>query len=290
MGSIHMHEPRSTLAAWSVALGLPLAAAAAVALAPAARADEAPNLLDDPFYLALGSYIIDSDTEARLDGRSGQGTTVDWERTFGGGDVTRFRVDGQWRFADRHKVRFMWFSTSRDASRTLEEDIDWGDETFPVNARVNGEFGFDVYELTYEYAFLRRENYEVSASLGLHYTSLELTMSARAESSGGTLDTDISEKGSVGAPLPVIGLRGQWALPYDLWIDLGAQYFALSIDEYDGNLSDLRAMIAWQPKPWLGLGLGYNRFDVDVDVDKSRFEGSLDWTYQGPMLFYSASF
>ncbi|MBP9592793.1 MAG: hypothetical protein KBE42_12010, partial [Steroidobacteraceae bacterium] len=134
------------------------------------------------------------------------------------------------------------------------------------------------------------ENYEVSGSFGLHYTELELTMSAKAESSGGTLTRDISQSGNIGAPLPVIGLRGQWALPYNLWIDAGAQYFQISIDEYDGNLTDLRATITWQPKTWLGIGLGYNQFSVDVDVEKDRFNGSLDWTYKGPMLFYSASF
>ena len=275
------------------------AAAAAVTLMPvAARSqgviaearDEAPNLLEDPFYIGLGTYIVNSDTEVSLNGEAGQGTRIDWDRTFGGGDVTRFRLDGQWRFADRHKARFLWFSSSRDASRTFEEDIDWGDETFPVDARVRGEFSFDVYELAYEYAFLRRENYEVSGSFGLHYTELELTMSAKAESSGGTLTRDISQSGNIGAPLPVIGLRGQWALPYNLWIDAGAQYFQISIDEYDGNLTDLRATITWQPKTWLGIGLGYNQFSVDVDVEKDRFNGSLDWTYKGPMLFYSASF
>ena len=275
------------------------AAAAAVTLVPVAAQsqgviaearDEAPNLLEDPFYIGLGTYIVNSDTEVSLNGEAGQGTRVDWDRTFGGGDVTRFRLDGQWRFADRHKARFMWFSSSRDASRTFEEDIDWGDETFPVDARVRGEFSFDVYELAYEYAFLRRDNYEVSGSFGLHYTELELTMSAKAESSGGTLTRDISQSGNIGAPLPVIGLRGQWALPYNLWIDAGAQYFQISIDEYDGNLTDLRATITWQPKTWLGIGLGYNQFSVDDDVEKDRFNGSLDWTYKGPMLFYSASF
>ncbi len=275
------------------------AAAAAVTLVPVAAQsqgviaearDEAPNLLEDPFYIGLGTYIVNSDTEVSLNGEAGQGTRIDWDRTFGGGDVTRFRLDGQWRFADRHKARFMWFSSSRDASRTFEEDIDWGDETFPVDARVRGEFSFDVYELAYEYAFLRRENYEVSGSFGLHYTELELTMSAKAESSGGTLTRDISQSGNIGAPLPVIGLRGQWALPYNLWIDAGAQYFQISIDEYDGNLTDLRATITWQPKTWLGIGIGYNQFKVDVDVEKDRFDGSLDWTYKGPMLFYSASF
>ena len=30
--------------------------------------------------------------------------------------------------------------------------------------------------------------------------------------------------------------------------------------------------------------------DVDVDVEKNSFDGSLDWTYEGPMIFYSASF
>jgi len=264
---------------------------AVLALSPiAADAEGAPNLLTDPFYLALGTYIVETDTDVRLDGESGQGTDVDWEKTFGSGDVTRFRFDGQWRFADRHKVRFMWFDSSRDSSSTLEEEIDWGDATFPVSARVKAEFSFAVYELAYEYAFLRSENYEVSGSFGLHYTELDLELSAKAESSGGTLDADIRESGSVGAPLPVIGLRGLWALPYNLWIDAQAQYFALSIDEYDGSLTDLRLMVNWQPKTWLGIGIGYNQFTVDVDVEKNRFDGSLDWTYEGPMIFYSASF
>jgi hypothetical protein len=27
-----------------------------------------------------------------------------------------------------------------------------------------------------------------------------------------------------------------------------------------------------------------------VDVDKNDFNGNLDWVYDGPMVFYSASF
>jgi len=49
-------------------------------------------------------------------------------------------------------------------------------------------------------------------------------------------------------------------------------------------------LVTWQPKKWLGVGLGYNRFSVDVDVDGDNFNGSLDWTYSGPMAFYSVSF
>jgi hypothetical protein len=265
-------------------------AAALLAGAPVTWAGESPDVLEDPWQLSLGSFIVDSDTDVRLDGDTQTGTNVDWENTFGGGEVTRFRIDGQWRFAERHKARFMWFNSSRSRSRTLSEEINWGDETFPVNAKVDGEFDFDVYELAYEYAFLRRDTYEVSGTIGLHYTELSLSLAAEAASSGGTLAADIKEEGSVGAPLPVIGLRGLWQLPHHFWIDLQAQFFAISIDEYDGNLQDYKIMATWQPKKWLGIGLGYNRFTVDVDVDADRFNGSLDWTYEGPMLSYSAVF
>jgi len=85
-------------------------------------------------------------------------------------------------------------------------------------------------------------------------------------------------------------VRGLWSLPHNLWLNATAQYFTLSIDEYDGSLQDYKLMLTWQPKKWLGLGIGYNRFAVDVDVDSSNFAGSLDWTYDGPMIQYSAAF
>ena len=88
----------------------------------------------------------------------------------------------------------------------------------------------------------------------------------------------------------MIGLRGLWQLPHNFWIDAQAQFFALSIDEYDGSLQDYKVTVNWQPKKWLGIGLGYNRFEVDVDVDADKFNGSLDWTYEGPMLSYTAVF
>jgi hypothetical protein len=144
------------------------AAAAGLALGslPVA-ADESPDLLNEPFYVALGSFILSSDTVVRLDGEAQRGDQVDFENTFGGGDLTRFRVDGYWRFADKHKIRALWFNSSRTKSRVLDEDITWGDEVFPVHAETKAKVAFDIYELAYEYAFLRRDNYEVSGTAGL---------------------------------------------------------------------------------------------------------------------------
>lgn len=267
---------------------------ASLVLAPfPALAGDAPSLLDDSFYVALGTFILNSDTEVSLNGDVAEGTPVDWEQTFGDNDVTRVRLDGYWRFGDsgRHKVRAVVFSASRKDSGSIDEDIEWGDVTYPANVELKGETGFDVIELAYEYAFLRRDKYELTGTIGLHYTNLSLTLTGEGTINGETpVSGTIREKGSVGAPLPVIGLRGLWSLSHDFWLDVSAQIFALSIDEYDGNLQDYRLALVWQPKKWAGLGLGYNRFKVDVDVSKSNFDGSLNWSYDGPMIFYSASF
>lgn len=273
-------------AAWAIVSTLALAPVAALA-------DEAPNLLDDSFYAALGTFVLNSDTEVRLDGESGRGDTVDWERTFGDDNYTRFRFDGYWRFGDsqRHKVRALWFNASRDDSKTFNRDIEWDDVTYPVGVRVDSEFSFDIYELAYEYAFLRRDNYEVTGTFGVHYTELSMSLAAEGAIAGGEpVSGKVSREGSFGVPLPAIGVRGLWDLSHDFWIDASAQYFSANIDEYDGYLMDFRAAVIWQPKKWVGVGLGYNQFKVDLDISKDTFNGNVTWTYSGPMIFYSASF
>jgi hypothetical protein len=257
---------------------------------PAARADEAPNLLTDPFHVAVGTYIVASEPTVQLNGETARGDGVDFDSVLGGGDATRLRIDADWRFGDsqRHKLRALAFAMSRERTETIDEEIDWGGDTYPVNAEVKAKFTFSIIELAYEYAFLRTDTYEVGGSIGLHYAGIEASLRAESDSSGQSLD--ISNKASVDVPLPVVGLRGLWKLPHDFYVDAQGQFFALSIDEYDGSVQDYRLMLTWQPKPWVGLGIGYNSFKVDLDVERERFDGSLDWKYDGPMIFYSASF
>ena len=251
-----------------------------------------PNLINDTFTATLGSYILESDTKVRLDGESGRGTEVNWSDSFGGGDGTRFRVDGAWRFGDsrRHKVRGMWFNFSQNRSAEFDREVNWGDVTFPVNTTIESVYEFDIYELAYEYAFLRRENLELSGSIGLHLAQFKVGMSAEVDTGGGSGTAEIGDEGKLNAPLPVIGGRAIWRISGDFWLDAMVQFFALEYENVDGRLIDTRIGVLWQPKKWGGIGIGYNRFDMDVDVTRDRFTGKLDWIYDGPQIFYSVSF
>ena len=252
----------------------------------------APNLINDTFTATLGSYILESDTKVRLDGDAGQGTEVNFSESFGGGDGTRFRVDGAWRFgdSDRHKVRGMWFNFSQNRSAEFDREVNWGDVTFPVDVTIESLYEFDIYEVAYEYAFLRRENLELSGSIGLHLAQFKVGLSAEVDTGGGSGTAEIGDEGELNAPLPVIGGHAIWNISGDFWLDAMVQVFALEYDNVDGRLIDTRIGVLWQPKKWGGIGIGYNRFDMDVDVTRDRFTGKLDWIYDGPQIFYSVSF
>jgi hypothetical protein len=259
--------------------------AAGFLASPAVLADETPNLLTDSFQMSLGTFVITSEPEVELNGKTLNGTKVDFDKVLGGGDSQRLRFDSSWRFADRHKAKFIAFAMNRDRTKTIDEEIIWDDVVYPINAKVKAEFSFSVVEAVYEYAFLKKDTYELDGSIGLHWTSLSSSLKAT-----GSVQGSAKNEASVDLPLPVIGLRGMWKLPHDFYIDATAQFFALSIDQYDGSLQDYRVMAIWQPRKWVGMGLGYNQFNVDVDVDADKFNGSLNWKYNGPMAFYSVSF
>ena len=252
---------------------------------------EGPDLLEQPFTISLGTYILETDTTLRLDASNeNTGTKFNWEGVFDKGDVNRFRIDGAWRFSDKHKLRGMWFDFSRTRTRTSDFEIEWGDEVFPASTELTGRNRFSIFELAYEYSFLKRDNLELTGTAGLHYTQFKSELSATLNTGSGSGTREASDTAKLDVPLPVFGVRALWRMGGDFWLDGAVQYFALSYDDYDGKIIDTRAAVFWQPRDWVGIGLGYNRFAIDVTLEKNNYRGTFDWVYEGPQIFYSVAF
>jgi hypothetical protein len=264
-----------------------LANACALLLAPSIAAAEAGNPLADRFSLSLGTFLMDTSTELRVDGEGGRGTQIDAERDLGLHNSDSFRIDGYWRFAERHKLRLLYFKSSRSSTRTIDRDITFRDTVFPVNAELGTHFSTDVTELAYEYAFLRRERFEVSGTAGLHNLRFRLGLSA-AQTGGGT--AELAQTAKADGPLPVVGLRGIWRLGEHWALDAQAQFFKISVDPYDGRIEDYTASFVWMPFTHVGLGAGWNEFVTRLDVSGGQFEGSMRWRYGGARIFVTASF
>ena len=184
-----------------------------------ASADER-NPLAAKFIVDAGYFFMSTDMRVRVDGETTDsvGSDVDYDDTFGIGDFDRFRAEASWRIAPRHLLRAMYFQNNRSASRSVERDISFGDETFPLGATVNARSELTVAQLSYEYAFLRRDNYELAGGIGVHYVDMGLGLDATLVAQGGTASRSLDENAATQAPLPVLGLRGLWQLPHNFYI------------------------------------------------------------------------
>lgn len=256
----------------------------------ASESEPGAGLLNDRLTVSLGTFLLSTDTRISVNGSSdASGTSVDFDRDLGLNDTDRFRLDAGWRFAERHRLRLMYFDDTKSATTTLDRTVEIGDSTFPVDGTVETRFKSTIAELAYEYVFVRRENWEIAASAGVHAVSFDFQVSGNGSVNGvpGQFRVETAE---TTAPLPVFGVRAMRYLGSNWYVDAQAQYFGLKVGNYDGHLSDVRAGVTHMFGRHFGVGAGWNRFSTDLDVTTGEFDGSLRWSYSGAQIFLTGSF
>jgi len=248
------------------------------------------NLLHDPFTVSLGTFLLQSKTTFRLDGSAGTtGTDVDLKKDLGLRDSDRFRLDANWRFAERHRLRAMYFSTSQSRTKSLARDVTIGDTVYPVAAQLTTENSWSIAELAYEYVFMRRDNYEIAGTFGVHALRFKLAVSGIGSAGGQSAQFE-RESATTQAPLPLFGLRGLWQFHPQWYLEGQAQYFALKISNYDGHLSDVRVGVTRMFGSHIGVGAGWNEFITNVNIDRPLFNGSLNRNAAGAQVYLTAAF
>jgi hypothetical protein len=172
-----------------------------------AEKKKAENLPWDKASISLGSFVSSTNSNIRLSA-DGLGIGIDVEEALGL-DTTQtvFRAGGIWRFSDnrRHRADLSWFALRRDGSTQLGQDIIIDGVTYPTGTQVNTAFDMDVYKAAYSYSFLQDDRVDIGAGIGLYIMPLRFEFSA-----SGLVNGQVSE--AVTAPLPVLGLRADFAL------------------------------------------------------------------------------
>jgi len=276
-----------------------LSAVVVTTSAPARADSPTENLLNNRFVIDVGGFVVTSTINGSLLGTANTGDQkINFDKQFGtDADQTRWRGEVLWRITPTQHLRFSYFDNDVRRTRTIGQDLPWGDYTFKAGGQVTAETKFRVYELSYELAFLRRSNYQIAAIAGIHLDDLTLKLSGNASLTVDTpsgpveqTETFTTKSNSVPAPLPVFGFRGDWAVSPHVYLDASAQIFALSYQGIDGNWSELRAAATWMFSEHLGVGIGYDRFATHVDVGKAGFNGRLNFGYQGLLIYLRGGF
>jgi hypothetical protein len=256
----------------------------------------AQQLLTDRFVVDVGGFIVSSKTDGSLNGTANTGNQdINFDQRFGSdADTTRFRADFLWRITPRHAVRFGYFNNNITRTRPIDTDFAWGDYTFKAGGQVTFQNKFTVYEGAYEFTFLNAPTYKLAVSAGVHVESFKLALSGDATVThpDGTVTAPSFQvqSNSVTAPLPVIGLRGEWAAMDHLYLDASGQLFKFKYEGIDGHWSVIWVGATWMFNHHFGIGVAYDRFSTNVDLTKGSFNGHLNLGYQGAVLYAKAGF
>jgi hypothetical protein len=238
---------------------------------------------DPRFSISLGVFVTDRDSSTRIDGDAGSGTNVDLEDDLGLRDSDSvFRIDGYWRFAGKHRFDFSAFDLSRSATKQIDREIDWGDTTYPISATLETDVELEIYKAAYTYMFLKKGRSFLGGTIGLYIADIGTRLSSPSAGS--------FESNNVTAPMPVIGLRGEYRFS-DRWSLRGSsEFFVVDSGDVDGSLYDIYAGLDFSATQNVAFGLGFNAVNIDIGVDKNRFQGDVDWQYSGALAFLKFDF
>lgn len=240
----------------------------------------------DRISISLAGFFVDRDTGARLEGEvPGSGTDINLEGDLGlETSGTVFRLDTAYRFNNEHRVDLAFFDLSRKSdSKIIDREIQFGDQTYAVNTQVDSRLDLLIIKLAYTYSFLLRDEGFLGASFGFYTASTKAEI--RTTSLVGSAESD-----SLTAPLPVIGLRGEYQIAPRWTLRGSTELFQLKINDIEGRLVDLFAGVDFLVHNKISVGLGYNYAETNIDSSNEDFAGGLDWTYDGLMLYGKIGF
>lgn len=227
--------------------------------------------------LYVGAFFIDANSDLSL-GIQGTGlpkVTIDGEEVLGlDENFTVFRADAFWRITRRNRVDFTYYRMDRDGRTSIGDNI----PGFPVGDRVKTDFDMSILRGSYAWSFFKNEHFDLGIAGGLYGLAVDYKM--RSENSGNLQETDFA------VPLPVIGLRGNFALTSKWFIRQSFDYFYVNIGDYEGQLIDFAVALEWNALKYLGLGVGYNFVGMNLNYDGSDdFLDEIDMSYGGFQLF-----
>jgi len=238
--------------------------------------------LTDTWFFAAGTTFMNSNTQAELSGSSGAGAVIDFENAFGlAENKWAPELLARWRFSERWRLEFEYFSLNRSNSRTTLNDVTWGDTTIPAGTNVKANFDVTVLRVGCGYSFFKTQDKELGVALGFHVTKFEAGLEATGFS---------TEDAKVTAPLPVGSVYGQFALTDEWSLQGRLDAFRIQYDPFYGNILSIGVDALWQPWRHLGFGLGWRTLQVAGGVSGDNWEGELSTTYTGPIAFISSSF
>jgi hypothetical protein len=191
-----------------------------------------------------------------------------------------------YRFSRRHQLNLGYFRIQRDRTVRFEEELEIGDEVFPIGVNVRAWTDFAIYKAAYTWLFYDRDKVVLGATFGLNIIDFDIGLSAESTIPGVGV---IRESAGATAPLPILGLRLAYRATPKINLAVTADTLLVEYDKYSGTFLDVYAIVSWRFAEHFSVGGGINFANIDVNLDE-EWVGSFRHHYRGVSVFMGAHF
>ena len=243
---------------------------------------------DDRFTLRLGAIQVDGNAHVNAtadlpeNGYSYSSGRLDFSKR------TVPRVEGVFRFSERNRLLFNYFSYDNDDRYALTEDLVVGGNTLPAGTLAVARARFNLGSLVYDYAFMETPTVSVGAQIGAAWADLKGSISVGGEN----LQARSSE--DVNGAAPVVGLRLSTMTADHRWgFTAQAQYLNArwgSFEPYGGDISRANALVEYRFTNNLGVYGGYDWFRLKANRTRNNDDVGFDLRFMGPTAGLSLAF
>lgn len=257
----------------------------------AAESGSAHPYLTEKFFLDLGVYFPERKLRISVDGpTTPQNPDFDFSDAINvsRGDETALLNFG-WRIGERWKLSAQYFRSADVFSAVLEDDIEWGDDVFPVDGEVITGQEFTLVRTLVGYEWSSDNNHAFGIGGGLHFLNLKVFMQGDIQIGGpGGPVADERRAVDLIAPLPNFGLWYRYSLAQKWALTARYDWLSASVGDYDGRMVNASVGVNYQVFDNFGIGANYNFFELDVAVSKDDWIGHAITSYDGLFVYLSA--
>jgi hypothetical protein len=266
---------------------------AGVVLQPAHAADDffqndaqTPSPITDFFALRASFFHATVSTDLRLDppGVPLGGTALSGTQDLG---FKPSENDGMaelmFRLRDRNRIRADFLELDQSGSTALQRPFaQFGNQVFNRGDIVNTSLQWRILGLTWTYAFIQNDRFELAAGLGVHAMDLDVRGSVAARFA--------SYETSVAAAVPTPAIETAWRITRRISLTARGQYLRTTINGTSGSLGDFHADAQFRWVPNFSIGAGYSLMRLKLDSLTQSDPGLVGIRLRGPEIFVRASF
>ena len=237
----------------------------------------------EKFEIRLGAFLADDyDTSLRLDSRRYLlGSFIDFEDDLNlDSNKSVWRLDGFYRFNERHRMSFNIYSSRRDGDTRVDREFSLGNPdgflgiVIPVGAKVSSKMDYDLVKVGYDYSFVNRRKFEAMIGGGVNFRHLDVEIAYQVNVGERVRGNSFGAEEWV--PLPVVGMGGRWNFTDKLQVNVRFDLFYLQFDNYEGYYQEALLNLEHNTFEHFGFGLGINFGDLNLRGREDDVRGEFD--------------